>query len=171
MTHSCDTVLFTHNGYGCEEVETRGFVSLMDLYENNYIRFRKLVGELGELGSSAVSQVEGCLDLYLQVLERSRYTSTVCLTYRFTDDDSFASEPNLVVRIYHDAGMVEVIAGHLKHGRQHHDYLPEESAKMKWRLNRFLYKWLGFCLYLGHCFTVGNRISRKQPAAISQTPV
>lgn len=150
MDKSCGTLLYSDNGYGCEEVAAKGFVSLMDLHENNYIRFRKLVGSLGELGSSKVSRVEGCLDLHMDVLERGEYTSTVCLTYRFTESGSFAAEPNLVLRIYHDAGLVEVIAGHLQHGRQQHDNLPAESALMKWKLNRFLYKWLGFCLYLGH---------------------
>ncbi len=152
MNKSCGTLLYTDNGYGCEDVAARGFVSLMDLYELNFIRFRKLAPQLGELGSTAVSHVDGCLDLYLQVLERSRYTSTVCLTYRFVEGDSLSSEPNLVLRIYHDAEMVEVLAGHLKHGRQHHDNLPAESAREKWKLNRFLYKWLGFCLHLGHGF-------------------
>ena len=152
MNKACGTVLLTDNGYGCEEVEARGFVSLMDLYENNFIRFRKLAGTLGELGSSSVSHVEGCLDLYLDVLERGQYTSTVCLTYRYTEDGVFASEPNLVLRIYHDAAQIEVIAGHLRHGKQHHDNLLKESARMKWQLNRLLHKWLGFCLHLGHSF-------------------
>ncbi len=152
MNKSCGTLLYTDNGYGCEDVAIGGFVSLMDLYELNYIRLRKLIGEPGGLGSSARSHVEGCLDLHLQVLERSRFTSTVCLTYRFTERGGFSAEPNLVLRIYHDAGLVEVLAGHLKHGRQRHDHLPRESAREKWRLNRFLYKWLGFCLHLGHRF-------------------
>ncbi len=152
MNKSCGTLLYTDNGYGCEDVAVGGFVSLMDLYELNYIRLRKLVGKLGEPGSSARSQVEGCLDLHLEVLERSRFTSTVCLTYRFNDAGRFSAEPNLVLRIYHDAALVEVLAGHLKHGRQRHDHLPGESAREKWRLNRFLYKWLGFCLHIGHRF-------------------
>ncbi len=146
-------MLFTDNGYGCEDVTTRGFVSLMDLYEHNHMRFRKLAGQLGELGSSSVSRVDGCLDLHMEVLERSQFTSTVCLTYRFTDRGEFASEPNLVCRIYHDAEMVEVLAGHLQHGRQRHDNLPRESARSKWKMNRFLYKWLGFCLHVGHQFS------------------
>lgn len=152
MNKSCGTLLYSDNGYGCEDVAARGFVSLMDLYELNYIRFRKLAGTVGELGCTRVSQVAGCLDLHLQVLERSRFTSTVLLTYRFVEHGSLSSEPNLVLRIYHDASLVEVLAGHLRHGRQRHDNLPAESARVKWKLNRFLYKWLGFCLHLGHRF-------------------
>jgi uncharacterized protein YqiB (DUF1249 family) len=163
MNESCRTLLYTHNGYGCEDVAEKGFVSLMDLYENNFIRFRKLVNalgvseygetQLGDIGSSAVSKVGGYQDLHMEVLEHGRFTSTVCLTYRFIEDDRYSAEPNLVFRIYHDAKLVEVLSGHLKHGRQHHDHLPRESAKMKWRLNRLLYKWLGFCLHVGHGFS------------------
>jgi len=162
MNRSVGTLLYTHDGYGCEDVTGKGFVSLMDLYENNYIRFRKLVNELGvnqtgesslgSSGSSIVSRVDGYQDLHMDILEHGRFTSTVCLTYRFLEGDSLASEPNLVFRIYHDARMVEVLSGNLQHGRQHHDHLPRESARMKWRLNRFLYKWLGFCLHVGHRF-------------------
>ena len=162
MNKSCGTLLYSHNGYGCEDVDREGFVSLMDLYEINFMRFSKLVNplghqNLGEAGSSAVFCIDGCLDLHMEVLEHSRYTSTVCLTYRFIDAGKFSSEPNLVCRIYHDAGLVEVISGHLKHGREQHDYLPAESAKMKWQVNRFLYKWLGFCLYLGHHFSATSK--------------
>jgi uncharacterized protein YqiB (DUF1249 family) len=152
MNKSCGTLLYSQNGYGCEDVALGGYVSLMDLYENNYIRFRKLVARLGELGASAVSKVDGCHDLHLEVLERSRYTTTVCLTYRFIEGSLLHVEPNLVCRVYHDACLVEVLAGNLKHGRQHLDHLGAGSLKMKWRLNRFLYKWLGFCLHLGHAF-------------------
>jgi uncharacterized protein YqiB (DUF1249 family) len=166
MNKSCGTLLYTHNGYGCEDVASKGFVSLMDLYENNHMRFRKLAGELGELGSSSRSQVAGCLDLHMEVLERSQFTSTVCLTYRLVERGSLVSEPNLVIRIYHDAGLVEVLAGHLKHGRQHHDNLPVESARMKWKLNRFLYKWLGFCLHIGHSFDHAGETGRPCKVAL-----
>jgi hypothetical protein len=37
---------------------------------------------------------------------------------------------------------------HAEYNRLHHHY----SLGEKWRMNRFLYKWLGYCLRQGHCF-------------------
>ena len=162
MEKSHPTLLYTDNGYGCEDVTGMGFVGLMDLYENNFIRFRKLVNRLpsdgtgasfpGQPGDSAVSRVPGYQDLHMEILEHGRFTSTVCLTYRFIEGGGLHTEPNLVFRVYHDARMVEMLSGNLHHGRQHHDHLPRESAMIKWKLNRFLFKWLGFCLHAGHAF-------------------
>ncbi len=147
----------SHDGYGCEEVSPGGFVSLMDLYENNYMRFRKLVCQLDLIEDEGVSRTPGCLDLHLYVLERSRYTTTVRLTYRFPGGET---EPDLKLRIYHDAAMIEVIAGHLRHGRQRLDHLPAASLRMKWRLNRFLFKWLGYCLHMGHEISAVESVRR-----------
>jgi hypothetical protein len=145
---------YPYDGYGCEEVVPRGYVSLMDLYENNYIRFKKLVADLHAINTMGISYVPGCQNIYLKVIERSRYTTTVRMTYLFQDDEDdggdAVAEPDLKLRIYHDARLVEVVAGHLRHGRQRLDRLPATARKSKWRLNRFLYKWLGYCLHLGH---------------------
>ena len=145
-----DRCLYSHNGYGCEEVIPGGFVSLMDLYENNYMRFKKLVTGLDTIDKEALSQVTGCLDLHLRIIERSRYTTTVMMTYHFPERGEKIAEPALKLRIYHDAALIEVISGHLKHGRQRIDHLPAAALKSKYRLNRFLYKWLGYCLHVGH---------------------
>jgi uncharacterized protein YqiB (DUF1249 family) len=148
-----DRYLISREGYGCEEVVPRGYVSLMDLYENNFIRFKKLVPRIEEIQQSAVSRIPGCLDVHIEVIERSEYTTTLCMTYLFDDGKEDIAEPDLKLRVYHDAGLVEVVAGHLKHGRQRLEHLPATALKLKWRLNRFLYKWLGYCLHLGHEFT------------------
>lgn len=154
------------DGIGCEEVVPRGHVSLMDLYENNFIRFKKLVTNLHDIKEIGVSSIPGCQSIHLKIIERSRYTTTVRMTYLFQDDvqnDDVVAEPDLKLRIYHDAGLVEVVAGHLRHGRQRHDSLPVSALKPKWQLNRFLYKWLGYCLHLGH------RIAPEEDAVYSES--
>lgn len=138
--------------YGCEDVAPCGFVSLMDLYESNYIRLRKLLPDLAVLEDSVISRSAGHMDLYLKVIERSRYTSTVYLSYCFPTDHGLQMEPNLKIRIYHDARLAEVLAGHLHHGRLVLDDLPSDALFEKWQLNRFLFKWLGYCLRQGHSF-------------------
>jgi uncharacterized protein YqiB (DUF1249 family) len=153
-----DQLGYSHDGYGCDEVIPRGYASLMDLYENNFIRFKKLMAGLETINTTGVSHVPGCQSIYLDVIERSRYTTTVRMTYFFNDDEREFAEPDLRLRIYHDVKLVEVVAGHLRRGPQHHDHLsstagPSTARMSKWRLNRFLYKWLGYCLYLGHSIT------------------
>ena len=144
-------------GYGCEDVDPRGFVSLMDLYENNYLRLRRLIPDLDKLPENTVSRLPGCLTLHLNILERTKFTTTIFLTYYFEEQEKTVAEPALTLRIYHDANQVEVLTGHLKHGRQQYDHIPEKAIKIKWKLNRFLYKWLGYSLYLGHSFVPAQK--------------
>jgi len=154
MFHSKQTAVA---GYGCEDVDPRGFVSLMDLYENNYLRLRRLIPDLSALSDDTVSSLPGCLNLHLKIIERTKFTTTIFLTYYFEEGSSAAkklsiAEPALSLRIYHDAHQAEVLTGHLRHGRLRYDHIPEKAIKIKWKLNRFVYKWLGYCLYLGHAF-------------------
>lgn len=142
--------------YGLEDVDRRGFVGLMDLYENNFIRFKKLVGDIEQLNTNSVSQVFGCMDLHMFIEDCGKYTTDIKLTYAFAEQDSIFFEPDLKCRIYNDADVIEVLAGHLKHGKHRLDHLPAASLRLKWKLNRFLYKWLGYCLYLGHSFEAKN---------------
>jgi len=139
-------------GYGCEDVDPRGFVSLMDLYENNYMRLRRLIPDLSVLPDNAISRLPGCLSLHMTVLERTKFTTTLYLTYYFEESTKSVAEPALTIRLYHDTHQAEVLTGHLQHGRKQYDHIPEKAIKVKWKLNRFLYKWLGYSLYLGHHF-------------------
>ena len=151
--------------YGCEDVEPRGFVSLMDLYENNFLRLKRLVPDLNSLGEHAYSRINGCMGLHISVLDRSRYTTTLRMTYHFTEGSLLYAEPDLQLRVYHDACLVEVLSGHLKHGRQKLEHVPADAKIQKWKLNRFLYKWLGFCLHQGHRFQTESGDGFNQPAA------
>ncbi len=74
-------------------------------------------------------------------------------------------EPALTIRVYHDANQVEVLTGHLQHGQQRFDHIPEKAIKIKWKLNRFLYKWLGYCLHLGHHFPAIKPAPQNKPIA------
>ena len=141
-----------HAGYGCEDVSPRGFVSLMDLYENNFIKLRKLLPNPENLPDSVISKIAGHLDLYIKVIERSKFTTTFYMSYCFPTTHGLQMEPNLKIRVYHDARLAEVMAGHLHHGRLVLDNLPADALREKWQLNRFLHKWLGYCIRQGHSF-------------------
>ncbi len=135
-------------------VSTRqSFAALMELYERNYILMRRLMPAAPSEGTRWVSQLSDGLPLELEVLERHRYTSDIRLTYRFQRAEGVVLEPNLRVRVYHDARAAEVMAAHLRHLP---DFpLPTQSGfdlRDRWRVNRFLYKWLRYCLHQGHRF-------------------
>ncbi len=138
--------------YGCEDVVPDDFVSLMDMYEDNYIKLRKLIPQLDSIQQQAISSVPGHLDLHLEIQERSRYTTTLFLTYCFHEAAALRREPNLKIRIYHDAGLAEVMSGRLHHGRLVLDNVPADARRQKWQLNRFLAKWLKYCLRQQHVF-------------------
>lgn len=142
----------------------------MELYENNYMLVRILIPELRQFADAAkpgrvpnasslevasqrvvyVSSVDGCLDLELSAIEHSKYTTTFNLTYHFSNDLRNPREPDLTIRIYHDARTCEVMSGLLqgiKHGP-----LRRRDLHEGYRLNRFLSKWLRYCLRQGHSF-------------------
>jgi len=141
------------SAYGCEDVVPVDFVSLMDMYEDNYIKLRKLIVDVKHIKKIAISTSPGHLNLHLQILERSKFTTTLRLSYCFTENGESRLEPNLKIRIYHDAGLAEVMSGKLHHGRLVLDHLPVDALKQKWQLNRFLSKWLKYCLRQNHGFS------------------
>src|SRR6201989_1086721 len=85
----------------------RSFVALMGLYESNYIRLSWLAGDLLALDGQHRSVVAGDCDLLLTLTERSPYTSTVNLTYLLPDGDAEIQFPDMRIRVYHDAHLVE----------------------------------------------------------------
>lgn len=137
-----------------------GFVSLMTLYESNYIRLRRLLGDPRQLPDDAVSSPEGDCPLYLRVDERSRYTTTFTLTYRFDSPYGAVFDPDLQVRVYHDARLGETLQcarwhRHPVFGRLHAALHGTESARAmddRWSRNMMLNKWLEYCAERGHEF-------------------
>lgn len=131
----------------------RSFAALMDLYEANYIRLRRLCPDLACVHGHRVSKVSGAMDLHLSVQEHTPYTTTVRLTYLFHENEGPRASPDLLVRMFHDARQVEVLGRHcrpLGGDITVHDLPRPGALECKWRLNRFLYKWLGYCLHQGH---------------------
>ena len=127
------------------------FAGLMDLYERNYISLRRLLPVPPPVGSVLVSSVSEGLPLHLHVDERFRYTTELTLTYYFQrSDGSSSAEPNLRVRIYHDARQAEVMSAELRRWAPFR--LQDSELRARWRVNRFLYKWLNYSIYQGHTF-------------------
>lgn len=129
------------------------FASLMDLYERNYMLIRRLAPDLPGEGVAQDSCAATGLPLHLEVLGRHPYTSDIVLTYQFQRPRGRAAEPNLQVRIYHDARVAEVMSAHLRHWPVFaHDDVDTRDLYRRWKVNRFLFKWLSYCLHQGHRF-------------------
>jgi len=126
----------------------RSFAGLMELYEFNYMRLRGIAPDL-KVADQMISVVPGHEDLYLSVTQRCRYTTMLRLTYQFAAEGRILFEPDLHLKMYHDARVVEV---QQFTSRAHGPMYLAELIEQKWRMNRFLFKWLGYCLYQGHYF-------------------
>jgi len=127
------------------------FAGLMEEYENNYIKIRKLCGNFDNLHEYSFSCISNALDLHLHVIERTKYTITLNLTYRFMEHDNKPKDlPNMLIRVYFDAMQAEVL-----HRETRRTSICEPNTgrlRNKWNDNRFLYKWLCFCIAQGHAF-------------------
>lgn len=138
---------------------TLRFNSLMELYEKNYIQIRLLIPELKSLdvNSAYVSQPQGLLPLEISGIEHSRYTTTFKMTYLFTSDVRQDREPDLSIRLYHDARTCEVMSGLIPSMR--YESRRTRDLTDNYRLNRFLYKWVSYCMRQGHGFDLSNTTS------------
>jgi uncharacterized protein YqiB (DUF1249 family) len=134
-------------------VKPRSFVGLMALYESNYLRLLNLIPELDRIDGCFRSRVAGECDLYVEILERCKYTITLSLTYKFATDDGVVSDPDMQIRAYLDGQLAEVLTlcGDLRHAelrrlvRAHRQDLDE-----RWKRNVILNKWLEYLIEQGH---------------------
>jgi len=130
----------------------RQFSSLMELYESNYILLRRMLpDDIASLPEYSTSHATGHLDLHIWVLERAKFTTTLRISYQFIESLSRSQyEPDLTVRIYHDARVAETMSA-IVHGKPR---LMRHASTIKWRwgLNRFLFRWLRYCMHQGHSF-------------------
>ena len=142
------------------------FSGLMTVYESNFIKLSRLFTNLEELSAEdlRVSHSSRDLDLHAEVQQREPYTTTLRLTYWFAEGFAEGSDegrtepvpdPDLIVRVYHDARLVEAVAGREDH---HHAKLREIALRhslelgRRWRNNIMLNKWLDYLLDMGHAF-------------------
>jgi uncharacterized protein len=131
------------------------FTGLMTIYESNYIKLRQLTAEFDWSGPSMCSSSPRDSDLHAQLLRREPYTTTLQLTYWFEEPNgAWVPDPDLTLRIYHDARLVEAVAGRDKHS--HHklrELAGGSGAELdrRWRMNMMLNKWLDYLFEVGHC--------------------
>ena len=128
--------------------------------EWNYHRLLKLLPELhsNDQRIFMVSWGEQVSRIELHITERSRYTTTLSAAHDAAiqhtpgENSSWSSGPNMVIRLYHDASMAEVLSCQQQRDfAACYDY-PNPAMHQrdeKAQLNRFLGDWLSHCLLFG----------------------
>ena len=92
-------------------------------------------------------------DLHVEIIERSRYTITLSLSYFFYDSGERIADPDMKVRVYLDGRLAEAMTfcGDHRHAelrrlsRAHRGELD-----LRWRRNVVLNKWLEYLMDQGH---------------------
>ncbi|QEQ95655.1 DUF1249 domain-containing protein [Neptunomonas concharum] len=127
----------------------------MAVCEANYARLNKLMPDLEgcdrrefqiEWGESHQAHIR------IEVEERFTYTTTLQISQNLKGASDWLDSPALVVRLYHDAAMAEVIC--MKRRRQLSGVYPYPNREMhqpdeKVQLNNYLGEWLSHCLNHG----------------------
>ena len=135
----------------------RSFVSLMTLYESNYIRLGWLVPDLRRLHGSLSSAVAGEPVLELSVVEQCRYTTSLQMTYLFGEGAGAEREPGLEIRVYHDARLAEACGTGAAPANPRLRQIACGAGRDpggRWSCNMLLNKWLEYCVGSGHRFAV-----------------
>lgn len=99
---------------GCQP---RTLASLMELQDSSFRRLLRLAPQLRQMRGTFTSRVADALDLHLSVIEKFKYTTTILLTYEFAGGAGTLVEPNVTIRLYHDARLAEVISDARRHHR------------------------------------------------------
>ena len=129
--------------------------TLMTLCEVNYMLLLRVLADKEHVGEMRCFFISDFLSYRVQVNEVTRYTTLLTINQEANIDGYNLTElfrPKMVVRLYHDARMAEVISNQdVKQIKPRYDYpndkmhLPDE----KQQINYFLKEWLQLCLKLG----------------------
>lgn len=136
-------------------VRPGSFGGLMALYESNYLRLVHLLGTT----QFQVCEMKSCSpddqDLFLSIESATRYTLDLRMTYLFDEPGGAIAEPDLCIRVYHDARMTEVVSWARQHRhvvlRRLHGRAAGHLGR-RWGRNMVLSKWLDFLLDRSHSF-------------------
>lgn len=129
------------------------FIGLMSLYESNYLRLQQIIPDLERLDGYYQSRVPGDCTLHLEILDRSRYTITLSLSYFFFENGRRIADPDLRVRVYLDGRLAEVMRldGSQRHAELRRLWNEQRlELDLRWRRNIVLNKWLDYLREQGH---------------------
>ena len=129
--------------------------TLMALCEINYMLLLRILADKEQVGEQRCFFISDFLSYRVTVNEVTKYTTLITINqeanirgYNLTE----LFRPKMVVRLYHDARMAEVISNQdVQQIKPRYDY-PNEKMHLpdeKQQVNYFLKEWLQLCLKLG----------------------
>jgi uncharacterized protein YqiB (DUF1249 family) len=126
---------------------------LMGLYAENYHRLTRMFAPQELVAGCYMSSVDDGLDVYMEIVERHRYTLELHLTYCMTDAHTGAPAPSAWLRMYRDAHVAE--ATHCHPGqrlwRELGPFPPAQTVfQQRMRMASFLNRWLEYLGEQGH---------------------
>jgi uncharacterized protein YqiB (DUF1249 family) len=129
--------------------------TLMSLCNINYMLLLRILADKEQVDEQRCFFISDFLSYRVVINEITRYTTLLTITQEANISGynlSALFRPKMVVRLYHDARMAEVISNQdVKQIKPRYDYpndkmhLPDE----KQQINFFLKEWLQLCLQLG----------------------
>lgn len=133
------------------------------LCEANYLRFLKLLPDdragterafiISHPNQDAASGHEA--HIFIRVQEEHKYTTMLEIAQQGLSPH-WIQPPRMLVRLYHDASMAEVLSYQNQHRFEGRYQYPNPKMRMpdeKLQLNRFLADWLDHCMKYGHIGT------------------
>lgn len=144
-----------------EALPKRNLGGLMRLYESSYQRLMRLLPEWPLPFEAAQSQVAQDHTLHVTSVERCPYTATIRLYYLFGED----RQPDLLIKVYHDAQLAEAISVgnyHRCEVLREFDFEAESAVHNLWPANLLMDKWLSYLLQQGHGFALVGRPRNEQ---------
>tara|TARA_R110000744_G_scaffold68225_2_gene138841 strand:+ start:68 stop:526 length:459 start_codon:yes stop_codon:yes gene_type:complete len=129
--------------------------TLMTLCEVNYMLLLRVLADKEQVGEQRCFFISDFLSYRIKVNEVTKYTTLLTISqeanirgYNLTE----LLRPKMVVRLYHDARMAEVISNQdVSQIKPRYDY-PNEKMHLpdeKQQVNYFLKEWLQLCLHFG----------------------
>lgn len=142
---------------------------LTELSEENYAALLALIPDLSDRSGRAVSRPERATNLILEVIEQAPYTTLVRLTHHFPHPDAADGEitdPNALLRVYHDARQVDVLDLR-QTALPIYNHYSHPALMSKWRVGLFLSKWLSYCRKAGYGFGHASMSPTGEPELAS----
>ncbi|MES9944502.1 MAG: DUF1249 domain-containing protein [Candidatus Thiodiazotropha sp.] len=130
---------------------------VLDLSEENYASLMRLAPALAEMSGKYQSNLARGMDLHLEALEQTPYTTLVHLTYYFSHVVGDYPDPDATLRVYHDSRQIDVMDLR-QSSLPLHRWGGNPTLEQRWRINLFLSKWLHYCVAQGHGFDLKNHM-------------
>jgi hypothetical protein len=128
---------------------------IINVCEVNYMMLLRLIGDRENVGEQRCFFISDFLSYTILITEVTRYTSLITMTQDSQIDGydlSHLMRPKMVIRLYHDARLAEVISNQgIRQVKPRYDYPNKQMHQPdeKQQINIFLKEWLQLSLQLG----------------------